>query len=138
MHLLQSSTRTEAIPPASCSARLGFSCKLRAALQEPRPSASGPKLCLAASHSGSFALPLLCGLSGGASWAGRAARGDRLVRVVAAAPGRSEQHVGWRKARTEAVAVAVVVCCVLVGSDILLLFLFGLTSMIELIEFPCV
>ena len=39
-------------------------------------------------------------------------------------PGLSlQRHVVWRKARTEAVAVAVVVCCVVVGSDIFCLVL---------------
>ena len=34
-----------------------------------------------------------------------------------------QQQVVWRTARTEAVAVAVVVCCVVVGSDIFCFFL---------------
>ena len=122
MHLLQRTTRTEAVPLESCSARLGFTCKLRAASQQ-----QGAWWCVL----GGPGRLQLC-------------RGDlaspvRHVQVVSSrrpgplggtrphppgtfVPGRSSQHVDWRKARAEAVAAAVVVCCVVVGSDILLLF----------------
>ena len=51
MHFLQSSRRTGALPLVSLSAELVPVCKLLAASQEPRASASASKLCLAGSHS---------------------------------------------------------------------------------------
>ena len=53
-----------------------------------------------------------------------------MVGVVAGTPEGFEQHVDWRKARTEAVAVAVVVCCVVVGFESILFSRYFLFSIV--------
>ena len=124
VHLHQSSTRTEAIEFASCAARLA------ACLQNcvPHRQAATARLVGVAGRSLASRGELLrCQAPRGRLLeAGRQAAPIQAVqgRSLSGGPGLSlQRHVIWRKARTEAVADAVVVCCVVVGSDIFCLVL---------------